>query len=403
MRYAAAVCLLLCAACRPSSSPDTEAPLLRYDSDSAWSQSVPLPGIGNGRYLVTNSKSDTVSLLDAERVGEPSLPELAQLPVGLNPVETEGPHHAAISPDGQTYFIGLSQNAPGSGSGPHGAHGTGSVDGSVLKYRALDHQLLGSVRVDRNPGDLILSPDGAVVAVSHFDLARVAEAARGEVSSPDARVILIDAQTLDVLARITVCAAPHGLAFSADGARLYVACYSDEVAVVSMTDAQRPVTHVKVASNAGTAFTATYQPYAVAVSPLNGDVFISCLASSEVRVLESATLTMKASTVRVNGSPLLSAFTPAGDGLWVPVQGSDTVVDVDPVTVTVRRTLPLPAASCLAVHQVTFTRDGRFALAVCEGNHLAPGSVLVLEPQSAQVHSVTKVGVYPDFIGLLKP
>ena len=356
-----------------------------------------------GRWLCTNNRSDTVSLLDATVVGQAVLPELVQAPVGLNPLEIEGPHHAAISADGKTYFIGLSQYAPGTGSGPHGAHGSGSVPGSILKYASADHSLIGSVRVDRNPGDLALSPDGRVLAVSHYDLLLISDAAQMKAPSPDARVYLIDPDTLEVQARITTCAAPHGLAYSKDGKRLYVACYSDEVAVIALDDSNHPVTHVKVAPNAGDAFRAVHQPYALSVSQSTGDVFVSCLSSGEVRVMK-ADLTIDSSrTIAIGGNPFLSTFSIDGTSLFVPRQGDDALVEFDPSTLALKRTVPLPRAACTNVHQVTASPDGRYLMTVCEGDHVTNGSLLVLEAQSAQLISSTTLGIFPDFVGLVRP
>lgn len=397
------VSVLGLAACRPSSVPTAPAPALSFSSKPAWPERVVAPAPDAGRLLVTNNLDDTLSLFDASKIGEGTFPELARQPVGINPIELEAPHHAAIAAAGDFFYVGFSNYAPGIATGPHGSHGTADVSGSVLKIRASDNRTVGNARVDRSPGDLSLSADGKLLAVSHFDLLRITEASRNEAPDPDARVLFIETDTMNVKARVRVCPAPHGVLFSKDGKRLYVACYSDEIAIVRLDVADFPVTRVKVASNAGDAYRAIYQPYALAESPLTGDVFISCPASGEVRVLKSDTLTIDAARTRlVGGSPFLSAFSADGITLWVPHQGDDRISDLDPATGTQRRLLTPRAGSCTNVHSVLPTADGRFLIAVCEGFHVLPGTVVVLDTQSGATLSVTNVGVYPDFVGFLR-
>ncbi len=353
--------------------------------------------------MVTNNLEDTVSFFDASKIGEPAFPELTRKPVGINPIETEAPHHAALAPAGDYLYVGLSNYAPGMASGPHATHGSADVSGTVLKIRASDHRTVGSARVDRNPGDLTISADGRLIAVSHFDLLKITEASRGEAKDPDARIVFVEADTMSIKARVSVCPAPHGVLFSKDGKRLYVACYSDEVAVVQLDAPDFPVTRVKVASNAGDAYRAIYQPYALSQSPLTGDVFISCPASGEVRVLKPDTLTIDVARTRhVGGSPLLSAFSADGNTLWVPHQGDDRISDLDPVTGTQRRQLTPSKGSCTNIHSVLPTPDGRFLVAVCEGFHVLPGTLVVLDTQTGATISVTNVGVFPDFVGFLR-
>lgn len=361
------------------------------------------PAPDAGRLVITNNLEDTISFFDVGKLGEPAFPELSRLPVGQSPVEIEAPHHAALSPAGDFFFVALTNYAPGVGTGPHGSHGTGDVSGTLLKIRASDNRTVGAARVDRSPGDLVVSADGRRVAVAHFDLLRITEASRGEAPDPDARVLLIDADTMAVQARVKVCPAPHGVLFSKDGKRLYAACYSDEVAVVRVDVPDFPVTRVKVASNAGDAFRPIYAPYALAESPLTGDVFVSCVASAEVRVLLGASLTIDAArTTLLAGTPFLSAFSPDGTTLWVPHQGDDKIADVDPATGVQRRQLTPQKGSCTNVHQVFATRDGRFLAAVCEGFHILPGTLVVLDTATGATVSTTNVGIYPDFVGFLR-
>jgi hypothetical protein len=355
--------ILLCAACTPSSHPSAPAPARTFSSKPSWPERAVVAAPAAGRLVVTNNLDDSISFFDVSKIGQASFPELSRVPVGINPIEIEAPHHAAASPTGEFFYVALSNYAPGVASGPHGVHGTGDVNGAVVKIRASDNRTVGSARVDRNPGDLTLSADGKLLAVSHFDLLRITEASRGEATDPDARIVFI--------------------------VRLDVADF--------------PVTRVKVASNAGDAFRPIYQPYALAESPLTGDVFISCLASSEVRVLKADTLTIDDTRTRLlSGTPFLSAFSADGKTLWVPRQGDDRISDLDPATGVQRRQLTPPKSSCTNLHSVLPTPDGKFLIAVCEGFHVLPGTLVVLDTDTGATVSVTEVGIYPDYVGFLR-
>nr|WP_216623447.1 hypothetical protein [Corallococcus exercitus] len=384
-----------------------EVPALTYADADPWTRggsAVPPPGPA-GRLLVTNSLDDSVSLLDMDGLGTPGWGELARVPVGLNPVELEGPHHTAVSPAGDYYYVGISNYVPGGGSGPHGAHGTGTADGYCLKLSAKDNRLVASARVDRNPGDVIVSADGRTLYQTHFDLLRIADVARqgGPEEDMVARLAILDAETMAVKARVKVCPAPHAVRLSADERTAYVACWSDEVAVVDLAAEGMPVTRVKVASGSGTATNPRHQPYALTVSPTTGDVWVSSLASKQVQVLEPGTRTMNPErTVYLRGAPMFGAFTRDGRTLYLPYQQEDAVAVIDAATSTVSRTVPLSQAGCLNVHQFMLTPDERHGLAVCEGDHIGPGTLHVVDLAEGTVVSTVQMGLFPDSVSLLR-
>jgi|CXWL01.1.fsa_nt_gi DNA-binding beta-propeller fold protein YncE len=393
--------LAAAAACRPSADPAAPPPQLTFSGQPTWPETSTYPGVGSGRLVITNSYEDSLSVFDLALVGQSTLPELKRVPVGLNPIAIEAPHHFVASPAGDFIFPALSNYAPGTGTGPHGAHGTGTIDGYVLKLSTDNHRLVAQARVDKSPGDLALSPDGKTLAVTHFDLQRITDAARGS-SSPDARLILLDTDTMARRAAIDLCPAPHGVAFSKDGKRLYAACLSDEIAVVDLSGAEPIVTRVKVAADSGDAFLQKYQPYAVAVSPLTGDVAVSCLLTKDVRVLKANGLTFDATRqARLAGAPYLPSFSADGTKLWVPSQGDDVISEVDTSNGAVLRTLSLPAAQCRNVHQVTPTRDGKYLAVICEGLRPKPGTLLIVDAFTLAVLSHTEVGLFPDNVGFV--
>jgi DNA-binding beta-propeller fold protein YncE len=390
--------LLALAACRPATGPDGQLPELVFAKESWWPDTSGYDGVGMGKVLLVNGRDDTISLFELSSLNGP-LVETARPNVGFSPVETEAPHHAAIEPGGEFFYTALSQFAPGTASGPHGAHGTGTVDGSVLKIRARDNVRVGSARVDRNPGDLVLSPDGTTIAVSHFDLNRVNEALRNG-TSPDARVVLIDTQSMEVRQRIVACPAPHGLAYSNDGATLYAACYSDELAIISLADGS--VRKVKIAPNASDAFSPRYQPYGMAMSPSGNEVWVSCPGAGETRVYDVARAAMDETRVaRTGGRPIMPSVSADGLRLWVPHQGDGRVSEMDPATGLRRRVLSLPS-TCQNPHHAVEAPGGQRLLVACEGDGRGPGRLVVLDVSSGAALADAATGASPDFVGVLR-
>ncbi len=403
MRWVAVALALSCLSCPTERGEPIPVPALEFGLAEHWPERTTYPGVGAGRLVVTNSLDDTVSLIDLASVGAGSLVEVARIPVGLVPVEIEAPHHAAISPAGDYYYVALSNYAPGTGSGPHGAHGTGTVDGSVLKLRASDNRTIGAVRVDRNPGDLTISPDGKTLYVTHFDQLRIQEVEKrgGSLAEMDARMAIIDTETMTRRAMVPVCPAPHGVKLSADGKRAYVACISDELAVVQLDADGYPVARVKVALNAGSPTQPTHQPYSLTIGA-SGEVWVGCLSGDAHVYVPSAGRFDSARTLLLGGSVLFGTFSRDGRTLYLPRQGDDRIAVIDAATGQVQREISFAAGACRNVHALELAPGGQL-LAVCEGNHRDPGTVVVLDPSSGQTLQVLEVGVYPDYVGVLKP
>jgi DNA-binding beta-propeller fold protein YncE len=364
---------------------------------SQW-PSAPIPAFAHQeRFAITDNLSDQISYVSAH--AQPPL-ALGNVPVGDNPVELEGPHHITSSPDGKYVYFNLSNFVPGTGSGPHGSHGTGSVPGSVVKLDALTSANIGEALVDRNPGDIVLSKDGSTIYVSHFDQLRVqqtlASGAPPETANSD--VAVVDAATMQRLAMIPVCPTAHGMGLSADGRSLYVTCFdSDELAVVDVHDRSHPAVTLKlsVGPTPGPLGTPNYAPYALAVSPADGTVWIS--DSSDVRVFDPARSAMDgARTVMLAGPAYFSGFSHDGATLYVPLRGNDQLIAVDAATLKTR-VLPLPADGCLNAHAFVLAPDGTHGITVCEGDHLMrPGSVVYIDLAAFLVLQSVQVGMYSD-------
>lgn len=378
-----------------------------YDDGPHWPSRAVFPGIGNGLVAVTNSYDDTLSLLDVV-----TLDEVAKIPLGLLPVELEGPHHVKTSPDGQFLYVGLSLVVPNAGGGPHGSHGTGTSPGYVLKIRTSDMRLVGQTRVDRNPGDLVVSPDGATVYVSHFDVKRIEEVAAqgGSADAMRSAIARIDTATMTREALVPVCPAEHGIVLSPAGDRLYVSCYgNDRVAVVDVTDDAMPATMVPLGPGTGALPGSIYfGPYAMTLDAANDTLWMSSWESGELRALDTQTLTVDtARTISTGGRPMFGSLD--GDRVLIARQSNDPSIHDDRLLVISSggasvQTIMLPEAQCMNAHDAhPIPGQPGKALVVCEGHHVTPGTVIRVDIASGTVETSTEVGVFPDAASFVMP
>jgi hypothetical protein len=395
MRWSVALAALACA-CHPEVS---------FPPGSQW-PGAPVPAfVHQERFAITDNLSDKLSYVTVQAT---PATDLGDVPVGDNPVELEGPHHLTSSPDGKYIYFNLSNYAPGTGSGPHGSHGTGTVPGSVVKLDARTQANLGETIVDRNPGDILLSKDGSTLYVSHFDQLRVRQtlASGGPPESANSDLAVIDAASMQRLAMIPVCPSSHGMGLAADGSTLYLTCYdSDQLAVIDVRDRRHPAVKmiVNVGPTPGTLGTPNYGPYALTVSPADGTVWISD-DFSDVRVFDPAKNAMDgARTVLVGGPARFASFALNGATIYLPYQGSDTLLAVDTTTLK-SRALPLPPDSCLNAHAFVLAPGGTRGITICEGDHMKrPGSVVYVDLTAFAVIDAVTVGTYPDGATYLPP
>jgi DNA-binding beta-propeller fold protein YncE len=377
-------------------------PKVIFDEDDPWQSDSDWPGIGAGKVMVTNSGDDTLSFLDPV-----TLEPLYRASTGRVPAEREGPHHGAATPDGHFYFVGISNVVPGGGSGPHGSHGTGTVDGYLLRYECETNSLAGEVRVDRSPGDVRTTADGRFVLQTHFDLQGISQAVNNGEDPRElrTRLAVIEADTMDRVAMIPLCPAAHGMSLAPDGSTAYVTCWgSDELAIVPLGDSpseDAEVVRLRVQEGAiGDPVSPSQGPYAATVSPDGTEVWVSNLEGKSLSVYDVATGAFDAERFGgLDGSPLFPTFSPAGDRLYVPVQNQDALVVVDTATGDVVSSLFFNPGECQAPHGTLLIGDGEKLGVVCEGDHVTPGTVVRVDLTPAEgpvIEEVFEVGVYPD-------
>jgi DNA-binding beta-propeller fold protein YncE len=358
---------------------------------------------GETRILLTNNLDDTVSVVSLDKLlAGGTDAELDRFVVGLFPLEREGPHHLATSADGHFGYVGISNFVPLAGSGPHGNHGTGTDDGRVLLVDLDTQRTLKNVRIDPNPGDVRLTPDGKRLLATHFDQAKVLAAAeRGVFSGPDldARLAIVDVATFEREALIDLCPAAHGIAITDDSKFAVCSCRSDEAAVVDLT--ALTVTRVVLLDEPGTAAAPVCDPYAVTLSTDGQTAWVSCYASGALIGVDVATAS-RGPTIAQEAGRAIFGDTAADGTLAIAIQDSDGVVFAKDDAVV--DFIALPPAVCELPHTVKYIDEDSVLLVVCEGNKSDPGAIIALDLASKTVLGRTPVGRFPDDVALqVKP
>lgn len=374
------------------SDPEKKIEYAPYEGSPAYPDRRPkLPAPKGTFAFVSDSYSDTVSVLDV-----PSNEVVAQVPVGRDPVGIDGPHHLAVDRDGNVY-VALSYPQPTTLPGPHAAHASATRPGFVQKLAKDDLHPIGQVQIDPNPGEIVISPDGTKVVVTHFDLARALDPL---LSAPDQRanLMIIDPTTLvpsgsPSPTSLRVCRAPHGASIAPDSRTAYVACYADDaIAVVDLASPETPPVMIPAGSKG---------PYSAVLSPSGRYVAVGNTDGRDTRILDTQTRTFADAAVPTQGAPYFATWANDESKLWIPTQGPDAIVLADRQTGAALKQRPF-GPDCIKPHEAQLAPDAGVVYLVCEGDHVKASVVLALDPATLETRATMNVGVYPDRIGFAR-
>jgi DNA-binding beta-propeller fold protein YncE len=352
--------------------------------------------------LVTNNGSDTLTLIDlgARRAaGSP--------PVGIYPVEADGPHHVAFDRARGQVFVALTYPRPTGAVGSHASHAGGSPFGKVARLGLPNFDLLGAVSVGPSPGDLALGADGARLVVTHFDL----EAARAP--DPAARngdvYVFEGAPSLDpsISPRIVrPCVAPHAVALPGPAAsRAWLACYGDDRVVA--LDLDRPdapvVTSLDLGPAPATPGAPRFGPYASALAPGGARLLVGTIETERVLVEVDLAAASLRTVWRSEGAVFYPAYAPDGAVAFVPTQAPDRVVKLDLASGAVLAERTFLPGECERPHEVAFVASLGEPWVLCEGDRKGPGAALALDPATLATRAAVATGAYPDRLVVVEP
>lgn len=343
---------------------------------------------------VTNSGSDSLSLIDLEAPGR-----TRQLALDFD-ARREAPHHLAVDVARDRLYLAFSHPRENAFSASHRDHGrAANTPGELITLQLSTLRLLGRADTDESPGDIVLGADGNTLLISHYDLAR---AFAGAARAAPPRELYATLQRWDAAsgtkrAERAICVAPHGIAIRRDGSTALLACYgSDELALVDLRSAELPTEKIPLGAAPGPLGAPRFGPYSVTLAPDERFAVVAELEGKALRTFDLAARRFdETRRIELGARAMMPCFAPSGI-LYVPLAAPDGIAAVDTEHATILRRAELDA-SCTTPHVTGCRRDGR-VFVVCEGNHVDPGALLELDPESLSTRARWPLGVFPDAI-----
>jgi DNA-binding beta-propeller fold protein YncE len=269
------------------------------------------------------------------------------------------------------------------------AHG----EPTLWKYETEGDRLVGRVALPlRGSSRVDVSPDGSRAVVADYWL--------GGLGAPS-DVAVVTLETMEVAARIEVCAAPHHAAWSPSGDRIAIACaLSDEIVVLDATTleerARFPVLRPGPEEPATRPGNPLAQPLNLAWAPDGSVLYASLMRSDEVAVFTPDGERLGA--VRTGDSPAQIALAPDGGLLVVANRGDASVTLIDPEAGTSRA---VTLADIAHPHGVALSEDGATAYVTYEGGTTTGGGVLALDLRDERILWNTPAGAFTLGVAVL--
>lgn len=244
---------------------------------------------------------------------------------GSMPIDIDGPHGIAISPDKQFYYVSLAHGRP---------------NGSVWKYRTADNTVVGRVPLGLFPATMDISPDGKFLYVVNFNL-------HGDMVPSSVSVVATDLML--EIARIKTCTMPHGSRLNAQGTRQYSACMMDDMLVEVDTSTLRVARHFLLTK--GKELGMTGAPH-----DMQGMTMSSTQGGATTQMRDMGGHGMEPPKPGDNScSPTWAQPSTDGSSIYVACNKSSEIVEVDAVAWKVKRRIQARAG----VYNLAVTKDNR--------------------------------------------
>lgn len=357
--YILVVAALCCMVGAPGaiSGPQPQAAATNSTTQTS-SQSAPAGPRQDYLVYVVCESADKVVLL---RFGPHGLQEVHETHIGLMPVDINGPHGIAISPDKQYVYVSL---------------GHGRPDGSVWKLKAGTEDVVKYAPLGLFPATADISKDGEFLYVANANF-------HGDMVPSSVSVVATDAMI--EMKRITTCTMPHGSRLSPDGTKHYSACMMDDMLAEIDTqkfDVSRTfmltagkemgmdgAPHMQMNMKELTCVPTWAQP-----SNDGSEIYVACNKSNDIAVIDAATWKLSRRFPAGNGVYNLAM---SKDGRLVATNKRGQSVSIfDPKTGKELAHLPTKRK---VVHGAVVTPDNRYAFISVEGVGDDPGTVEVID------------------------
>jgi DNA-binding beta-propeller fold protein YncE len=271
---------------------------------------------------VLSEAADKISLI---RFGPAGARVDHELTTGDMPIDIDGPHGIAISPDKQFYYVSLAHGRP---------------FGSVWKYATKDDRVVGRTTLGLFPATMDLSPDGSLLYVVNFNL-------HGDMVPSTVSVVATEPM-LEV-ARIKTCTMPHGSRFNPAGTKHYSACMMDDMLVEIDTQTLKVSRHFLLTKGHEMGMSGPPIPKSMKSSPAAGNAPMDTGGHGMEPPKPGDT----------SCSPTWAQPSVDGSSIFVACNKSDEIVEVDAARWIVKRRL----AARPGVYNLAVTKDGKRLLA----------------------------------------
>ncbi|RMG67009.1 MAG: hypothetical protein D6715_05665 [Calditrichaeota bacterium] len=197
---------------------------------------------------------------------------------------------------------------------------------------------------------------------------------------------------------------PHAIAASHAGDFVYTASLSENQLIIINTQTNEVDEFVDLNPHKG--------PVALAVSPDDRWLYISCQLSNEVLVVDLQTRQIVAA-IPVGQKPWHLAVTPDGSRVYVGNNGSDNASVIDTATRSMVATIEHPGFA--QPHGIAITNDGKYVFISNRnttgryvprynlGDNAKVGTVVVIDTATNQVVKVLEIEPFGSGLGLYEP
>jgi len=340
-------------------------------------------------YVVCES-ADRVVLI---RFGPGGAKIESQMRIGVMPMDINGPHGIAVSPDKQNFYVSV---------------GHGRPDGSVWKYVAGTDTVIKYTSIGLFPATTDITPDGNFIYVANANF-------HGDMVPSSISVVATD-QMIEVK-RIPTCTMPHGSRLNHAGTKHYSACMMDDMLIeidtskfavdryfmlapgkeMGMTGAPftQPTDHsmAGMADHKMTEHKPVCTPTWAQPSNDGSIIYVACNQSNEIVAVNTGTWTLAKRFPAGTGVYNL-ALTKDGRLIATNKRGQSVSI-FDPAT---GRELAKIPTKRKVVHGAVVTPDDRYAFISVEGIGSEPGTVEVIDLGSMK--TVATVDVPPQAAGI---
>jgi DNA-binding beta-propeller fold protein YncE len=361
----------------------------------AQTSSAPSPKGPTQDYLVyvVCESADKIVLI---RFGPGGAKIESQMRTGLMPMDVNGPHGIAVSPDKEYFYV---------------SEGHGRPEGSVWKYRSGTDSVIKYTSLGMFPATTDITPDGNFIYVANANF-------HGDMVPSSISVVATD-QMIEVK-RIQTCTMPHGSRLNHAGTKHYSVCMMDDMLVEIDTSKFAVARYFMLAQGKEMGMTGAPFPQSGAdhnmtdhsemdhsmadhkpsctptwAQPSNDGaiIYVACNSSNEIVAVNVDTWTLARRFPAGSGVYNL-AMTKDGRLIATNKRGQSVSI-FDPVTGKELAKIPTQRK---IVHGAVVSPDDRYAFISVEGVGSEPGTVEVIDLSSLK--TVATVDVGPQAAGI---